>query len=467
MFQNSWIRAGVVAVAAFVVVYAAALALKSRKKETAVFPVRWGFFAAVVAGVIAYQAVGGTGNALPFSLWLRVREVGYKAVWIQFAATAAPFALIGFFLSWAIPWCNRLWKAAVCGLGTSALMAAVRLILPPFDGDIVVGAAIGIIVGFGIYAFVKLFFPKLRFFREPKLPRKTHLGSLLAVLGVYLACVGLIVIDSGSDFEQLNIFKPDTALPKQMTLTVELNGEENRVMTYRTRAANPPEDAVRIAQCFGISGTAKAVDKQADVSVRAMVEENGKSVVASLTGEWRYVDETFVSEANGVLLTAEKFEERAREIAANGNTAFTHYEVTDMVMGEKADAEGKSALINSVYLTAYTSDGWRIEGSCEMVVTLWYDGTLYSVDKYNADFEPFKEMKIISSEEAWKRVLEGSPAHTLWQKAESAQIDSVEIAYWLEEVKGVLQPIWLFEGVAQMADGGEKEFSIFVPALDY
>ena len=102
-----------------------------------------------------------------------------------------------------------------------------------------------------------------------------------------------------------------------------------------------------------------------------------------------------------------------------------------------------------------------------MVVTLWYDGTLYSVDKYNADFQPFKEMKIISSEKAWSQVTEGSPAHTLWQKAESARIDSVEIAYWLEEVKGVLQPIWLFKGVAQMSDGGEKEFSIVVPALDY
>ena len=468
MFENPWVRAGGAAVVAFLIAYAVSFALRTRKKEGApVSTLRIALFSAVCAGAAAFLAAGTTGNAMPFSLWLRVKEVGYKAVWAQFFRMTAPFLLVGFFLPWAVSWCKCLWRAAVCALGAGAVMALVRLVFPPFDGDVVVGAVLGVLVGFGLYAFVKLFFPKLGFFSAQKFSRKTHLASLLTVLAVYLACVGLIVVDSGSEFEHLNIFTPDTALPKNMIITAELSSERRQAMTYRTKNANPPEDAVRIAGYFGISGEAKAVDSQTDVSVRARVEQNGKSVTVSLTGEWRYVDETFVSQADGTLLAAEQFEAKAKEIAANGSTAFTHYEVNDMVMGQKTDSEGKSALTNAVYLTAYTDDGCKIEGSCEMVVTLWYDGTLYSVEKYNADFEPFKEQKIISSEEAWKQALSGSPAHTLWQQAESAQITSAEVAYWLEEVKGTLQPIWLFEGKATLADGSEKTFSIFVPALQY
>lgn len=76
-------------------------------------------------------------------------------------------------------------------------------------------------------------------------------------------------------------------------------------------------------------------------------------------------------------------------------------------------------------------------------------------------------MTIISSAEAWQQVLAGNAAHTLFRKSVSAEVSSCEIAYWLEEVKGVLQPIWLFQGKATTEDGEQVDFEIFVPALDY
>lgn len=469
MFEDLALNALVFAIGGFILAFAASYALKSRKNPVlSDSPVLNALFAGLLVGAVAYT-VSTTRNAepvyIPFLQWGRVSEIGYKAIWLGFAKNVLPFVPAGFILAKVFKKCDKLRKAAVIALCAAAITAVCTFIAHGFNADCVVGGFLGILVGFGLFAFIKLFFTKTKFFAEPKMSRVTHISSLLVVLGIYMACVALIVVDSGGDFEKLNIYTPDNPLPSDITLDVGLSSDRSTAMTYKTVEVSASEGAEKVASAFGMTGTAQAYEG-GDISKRAVVTDGGKSVNYSITGEWKYTDDSFTADGEGTLMPLSEYENIALEISRNGSLPFSEYTVDDVSSGKMQDAAGNTANTVSVYLIANGVDG-PVQGSCEVEIVLWYDGTVYSVDKYNADFEEYKSMPIISQQEAWEMAESGGGAHTLWKKAVSATITKAELAYWLEEIKGYLQPIWMFSGTAVTEDGDTVEFQVFVPAMVY
>jgi len=468
MFENLYLNAAVFAVCGFIVAFAAALALKFRKGGLPVSPLGTAVFFGFFFGGLAYAVSLTRGAApvcIPFMQWARVREIGYLAVWISFGKTVLPFVPAGFVLPKFAKKCDKLWKAAIFALGAAAVTALATAVFHGFNADCAVGAFLGVLVGFGLFSFVKLFFVNVKFFKEPQMSRKTHIAALSAVLAVYLACVALIVVDSGGEFEKLNIFTPDNPLPESITLQVELGTERSTAMTYKTAAVEPAKGAEKVAQAFGMAGTAQPVEGN-DTSRRAMVTDGARTVQYYITGEWKYLDEGFAASGEGELLPLTEYERLAVEVTRNGSLPFEKYTVDEVTAGKRKDANGNLANTVSVYLLANGAEG-TVQGSCEVEIVFWYDGTICSVSKYNADFAPYKSVPILSASEAWDIARSGGGAHTLWKKAESATITGAELAYWLEEIKGYLQPIWMFTGEAVTEDGGTAAFQVFVPAMVY
>ncbi|MGI6192045.1 MAG: hypothetical protein ACOYI3_00575 [Christensenellales bacterium] len=468
MFENLYLNAAVFAVGGFIIAFAAALALKARKGgnnasllSTAAF---FGLFAGGLAYVVALTR-GAESVFIPFIQWTRVREIGYTAVWMHFARTVLPFVPAGFLLPKFAKKCSKLRRAALFALGAAAVTALFTAVFYGFNADCTVGAFLGMLIGFGLFSFIKLFFANVKFFKEPQMSRKTHIAALSVVLAVYMACVALIVVDSGGEFEKLNIFTPDNPLPAEMTVEITLGTERSSAMTYKTVSVDAAKGAEKVAAAFGLTGTAQPVDGN-DISRRAIVAEGFKSVNYYITGEWKYLNEGFVAAGEGALLPLTEYERLALELTQNGSLPFEKYTVEDVSTGKKKDANGNLANTVSVYLLANGAEG-TVQGSCEVEIVFWYDGTVYSVSKYNADFEAYKSVSILSAQEAWDLALSGGGAHTLWTKAKSATIHSAELAYWLEEIKGYLQPIWMFTGTAVTEDGDTAEFQVFVPAMVY
>ncbi len=468
MFENTYLNAAVFAVGGFTVSFAIALALKSRKHKLQASPLTIATFFGLFVGGLAFEVSMARGLDpvyIPFMQWTRVREIGYTAVWISFAKNVLPLVPAGFLIPKVFKKCDKLGKATVFALLAAAITALATLVFHNFNADCAVGAFLGILIGFGLFAFVKLFFVKSKFFAEPQMSRKTHIGSLAVVLAVYLACVALIAVDSGGEFEKLNIFTPDNPLPSSITMDVSLVTERSSGMTYKTAQADAAQGAEKVAVAFGMSGSAQSVE-DSDIQRRAMVIDGGKSVNYFATGEWEYTDNSFIASGEGVLLPLTEYEKMAVEITKNGSLPFNQYSVDDVSTGKKKDSEGNLANSVSVYMLANGANG-TIQGSCEVEIIFWYDGTVYSVNKYSADFEEFKSVAIISQQEAWELAISGGGAHTLWATAVSANMTSVEPAYWLEEIKGTLQPIWMFSGTAVKEDGGTADFKVFVPAMVY
>ena len=471
MFDNTLLRVGVFGLGAFIVCYAVCSSLKSRKRALPCSTLLLALFAGFLAGGIAYQLQGnpgGSANWQPFANWMRVKEIGYGAIWSELAGNALPFLIPGLLLPFLSKRFDNIWKAGLFGVGTGVVLGVLRrVMIPPFNVDEVIGAVVGILLGFSFTCLLRLFFSKSQLFRNLSFKRLTHYGALAVIFVVYFSCVGLLLVDSGSDFEQLNIFKPDHRLPGELTITAQLSEERGKEMTYSTVGFTPAEEAERLAALFGFSGTAEPASANADISVRAKVEGSGKKVTVAITGEWQYEDSQAAAKTEGVMPSAEQAAQYALDALGNGCVRTATYVQDSITLKSSTDEEGNEVANRAQINFHAQMNGRRVRGSAEATVVVGLDGDIVSISKYNADFEPFKEMTVISSAEAWQQVLAGNAAHTLFRKSVSAEVSSCEIAYWLEEVKGVLQPIWLFQGKATTEDGEQVDFEIFVPALDY
>ena len=454
------------ALAAGAVGFIAVRSLLNREK-TECRPLPVAILAAVFAAGVVYAVANSAETAalLPLGQWGRVNEIGYRAVWNSFFRDVLPFVPFGFLLPWAFKRVNTLGKAALAGLGGAALMAVAVLVKQPFDADAVAGAFLGVIVGFGLFAFFKLLFSRLKLFSGTKMTRATHLGAFAAMMAVYFACVALILVDSGGEFGQLHLFSPDTKLPEDLELVTELDDSRTSAMTYRSLDPDPEGIAQRVAAELGLMAAPSVRTNDEGRAIEVTIEDGDKTLTVNASGEWEYSDEGFAAEETGELISAEEFSERALAIANGGLSAFAEFTVSDVQTGMRTDAFGTRAQRCTVSLTANVG-GSPVVGSCEMTVVMWYDGTVAQINKYSAEYTAYKDVDILTQSEAWQQVLAGNAAHTLWNEAVSAKVDGVELCYWLEEIHGHLQPVWAFSGTAVMPDQSTVTFDAYVPALE-
>lgn len=424
---------------------------------------------AVFAAAIAYKlfACQAEQNFMPFASWLRISELGYKAIWRDLAVNTLPFVAAGIALPFGFKWADSNWKALLVGALSGAGLCALRFALQGVvDIDEGICAALGMLCGFALVTVMVWIAPKAKAFRGLELRKITHIAGVFILLFAYLGCLSALFIDNGPSMVELSLFSPDQQLPQQLTLSVSLSDEEPKVPVYETINAKPLEDAQRIARQLGLKGQATVVSEREGTVYRAQVADGTKTLTCSLTGDWNYYDETVDKSQRGQPLSQEEALQAARNFLENsgvlGLFSLQQAEVTSITQPDSAG--NPQEVQKAVYFTAGI-DQKVIRGSCEIMVVVGNGGAIASVDKYNAYFEEGRAYRIISSREAYSRIRDSRSGHTLFAAAQSAEIYSAELGYWLEEVRGVLQPIWLFKGTAQLEDGQSKEFEIYVPAI--
>lgn len=87
-------------------------------------------------------------------------------------------------------------------------MAVAVLVKQPFDADAAAGAFLGVIVGFGLFAFFKLLFSRLKLFSQHKNDPRHTFGVFCGDDGGILCRVALILVDSGGEFRAAAPFQP-------------------------------------------------------------------------------------------------------------------------------------------------------------------------------------------------------------------------------------------------------------------
>ena len=381
--------------------------------------------------------------------WLRVAELGYKAIWLEMAVNMGAFVPFGIMLPLAYKRVNKIGIAVIAGVLTGALTAGAMALAGCFMTDAAVYAALGTVTGFSLLTLFGWIFTKIKYIKRIGFSKKTHTAGVFFLLAVYFAGVGALLLDSGSEYVPLNLFKPEQQLP-QLALTAELSDETSKQLTYKTVQPDMKTDPKLIAEACQVQGEPIAQGE------RVKVVNGAKTVVVSPTGEWRYTDS---AAAVGMVSDNDAVDSAMKFI---NSKLLKNFSITGYTIEQTFDGDTESG--KRVYLEMGIG-GKKIRGSCEIGVEVGPGGAIKDALKSNAYFEGAKTVGIISSQQAFLKAAAGDCGHTLFEKADSATVSSAEIAYWLEEVKGVLQPIWLFTGTAAMPNGEEKTFEIYVPAI--
>lgn len=468
---NLWMDVALVVVLTVLIyMLTAGLYLLKKRMKISIIWLR-GLFIAAVAGAIAYQVLNGYGDAPNFRIFdsvRRISELGYKAVWNQLLYQAGLFAIAGILLPLGHQKVNRFSRAILYAASISVLLSAIRFAFGSYQADETIYSFLGCLLGYSLTAFVAGMFTKLPFLKRIKFSTRTYVIGVFYMMAFSFFGIGLIILDNGSisGIVTLKLPVPDERLPNEMSISAALSNDQEKVDIYEMIETNVSEDTARIAAIIGIQGE---VQLQGSNNTYAIVEDGDKKLTLYIAGNWRYEDSVAQS-ADGELPTDEEVEEIAREIALNG--AARDYEMYSVSIDLITDAEG-----NPLYKEAYVIGavgGHRVVGSCEFTICVGAEGIIISVDKHDADFKQFKTAKTISSQTAYDLVVQSASSteemsvtvsHNLYSGAESVQIDTAGIEYWLEEVNGMLLPIWSFRGTALLEDGTTKDFAAYVPAM--
>lgn len=412
-------------------------------------------FAVLLVGAVAYRFLYlSDGNIVPFESLLRISELGYKAILWSFAEKALPFAIAGVFLPLAFPAVDRGYKSALAGLAAGILMGIAKLILGfPFDTEEVLLASLGVAIGFSVFAIVVSL---LKSKSVQRYPRRTGTYSALFLLVIYLACMGMLLIDTGTQFVPLNLFVPDQPLPATILVSADLENSPSKATVYNAISVKSTDEAARLAKELGLDGQVETEGES------ATIKSGGKELSVSVTGEWSYYDEIAASMSLGQMPPDENQASELAKVYIQKLMPTTNEKVLTEI---KRSATGEDQ--EGTTLVAYEThvDGMRVRGSGELTVTIGAGGSLVEIHKYAKDFTAFKKVRIISAKDAYARIQNGGVSHTLFSSAQSAELTACTMAYWQEEVRGYLQPIWLFSGVAVLDSGEQTTFEVFVPAM--
>lgn len=435
-------------------------------------------FASILGG-FAFLLLQGYGEESNFTLlryWRRADEFGYVVIIMEMVKKGAPFFLMGLFLPFAYNKINRVSMAALIGFASAIIIGLLRAILGSFNWDEMIYAFAFLLAGFCFTTLLAWIFPNREIFKRMGFAKKTHLFGVPYLFVVYFSFMMALILNNGTGVGTLRLPAMSQPLPEAIVNQANLSGEKGKVETFEARKPKLEEDANRIAAALGMAGSAKIEElTEWDIENKreaqnAIVTDGAKTLTYNVSGYWQYND----TEAEASQAPASDDEiciAVASDLAASGIAP--GYTVQEARVESTVEDENGTIVQKQIYITAKYG-GLNVLIGGDFFVNVGANGAICSIRKYDPDFEVASSVKIISTKEAYSYVekyLAGeelpdhvSVSHTLYQPATDMTINRVDLAYWLEEAKGLLLPVWVFSGEATMSDGTVQKASVYVTA---
>ena len=427
-----------------------------------------GFLFAFAAAALCYtllQPVLNHYNLIPFADWRRISELGYKAVWARAAQLLVPFMLLGYLLPMAFRKINRFSMVGIIALTMAVLFGVLRFLTSSdFDIDEVLYVMWGIMLGFASITFLAGMIPRLKLFASMKLAKSAYIIGVLMLMGTFFAGVGVLLLDNGTDFVELRM-SGGVPLPENVRISASLGTDTERLPTYKLTPGDMNTGPSSVAQRMGMQGT---IEIEGDTQSIAVIQDGNKTLTYYATGNWTYEDADVMART-GQLPNNDTILQMAEEIAKD--RVAKDYEIYNIVVEDDEGAAQKEVWIYAA------AGGKRVINACEFHIWVGASGGIGRVMRIDSDFERFKNVRTISSQDAYELLLAGglradgkqiSIANTLYGAAPvEVNITQADLCYALEATKGILQPIWCFQAVATLPGGSSQPFEIYVPAIRY
>lgn len=479
------------------------------------------FFATIIAGYVFLFLTqwNDKTNLIPFNAWRRISELGHVAVSIEILKKGIPFFVMGIFLPLSYRTINRIDKAMLTSLAFVLPLGLLQyLILKHFNIDDLIYGWIFAIAGFSFTSLLAWIFTKSKLLGRIRFSKVTHIIGVFWLMLVYFSFMAIMLLNNSLQLGSLKLPVMTQSLPQNTQSMISLSDERRSVAIMKMVQPNVVADATTLAKIFGMKNnidasveeqkqaqkeemerwaqeteqaanqaqaegdaeTAKSLKKDAEASKEAAkkvqlqnlaLQEGDKTLNVNESGEWRFQDRE-VAQREGSI-TEEKAIENAKTLVSQGIAPGYSVQNAEVYSTEKnADGTLKSV---QVYITGQYN-GLEVIGSCEIFITVGSNGAIIEVEKYDPNFENAKTKKIISSRKAYEyfqmyqqgQTLPNkiSVSHNLYQPATLVTLNTAKMAYWFDETAKTLQPIWVFNGTANMEDGTQKNVSVYVSAIE-
>lgn len=416
---------------------------------------------------------------IPLYKLFKIAEYGYQSILRDLLLFALPFLPAGLLLPAVFPGAGVI-ISFLCGAASVFIMDIPSLILGmTFVADEYAYAAFGMAAGTGLSIILMHFLKSNPLFKRLGFlpPFRKNLAGAVLVTGIAYFGIALIMItDFGEIYGELNLFRSDTPLPADITVSANLSDAAGKAAIYETERQDFLKRGKMTAEKLGIEAEVQYVE---DACVFA---EEGYILRFSPDGSWIY---TSPEVPEGEVPSKEQAEKLARDFFEQKQPANTR-------LGELNDAAEKT---NAHLIPEFTEDldmtrdqydeltellrqpagydlyfkssidGCAIIGANEVMVSVRQGGIVTEIRKFDGDLKKKEKARIISQKEAYLRLLEGKGAYTLFSPAVSAEICDCELAYMVNSAQGYYLPVWRFKAVASSEDGTKTEFEAYVPAM--
>lgn len=479
------------------------------------------FFATIGAGYVFLFLTqwNDKTNLIPFSAWRRISELGHVAVSIEILKKGIPFFVMGVFLPLAYRKVNRIDKAMLVSLAFVVPAGLLQyLLFHHFNIDDLIYGWIFAVAGFSFTSLLAWIFTKSKLLERIRFNKVTHIIGVFWLMLVYFSFMAIMLLNNSLQLGSLKLPVMTQALPQNTQSMLSLSDDRRSVAIMTMVQPDVVSDATTLAKIFGMKNnidasveeqkqtrkeelerlaqeteqsanqaqaegdteTAKSLKKDAEASKEAAkkvqlqdltIQEDEKTLTVNESGEWHFQDQEAAQREGSI--TEDKAMESATALVSQGIAPGYSVQSAEVYSTEK-NADGTLKSIQ-VYITGQYN-GLEVIGSCEIFITIGTNGSVIEAEKFDPNFENAKTKKIISSKKAYEyfqmyqqgQTLPSkiSVSHNLYQPATLVTLNTAKMAYWFDETAKTLQPIWVFNGTANMEDGTQKNVSVYVSAIE-
>lgn len=404
----------------------------------------------LAATLMDRDAYWSGGRIMPLFYSYREAWNSFSAVqWRNLVLNILLFVPFGFLLPAGIRICRRFWVTYLAGLSMTVLIEVMQLVLGRgiVEMDDIFNNLLGTMIGFGLYAAVRCMLQSIR-------KQKPHVLSTAAfqipLIASGLAFAAVIIVYGRQELGNL----PFSYIVRQDMDRIQVSSdagysqESGTAPVYEVSVLSRDETEAMAEEFFARLG--QGIDENRtdlyDETAVYYSTDNASLWIDFSGGSFRYIDfdllDTETQEA-GPAASAEESEVRE---------ALLGYGVS-LPDGMAFENRGEGEY---VFEADEQKDGDTLYDG-QLSCTLYEDGRLGEISNYILRCKKYKDMPLISEQEAYDLIREGK---FQWYGGEPEEISLGEasLIYQIDS-KGFYQPVYSFQV------SGDTESTVLIPAV--
>ena len=389
------------------------------------------------------------GQIMPLFYSYREAWNSFSAVqWRNLVLNILLFVPLGFLLPAGIRICRKFWITYLAGFFLTVLIELMQLMLGRgvVELDDIFNNLLGTMIGFGLYAAVQCMLQSIR-------KQKTHVLSTVAfqipLIAAGLAFAAVIIVYSRQELGNL----PFSYIARQDMDRIRVSSdtgysrESGTAPVYKVSVLSGDETEAMAKEFFARLG------HEPDESRTDLYDETAVYYSADNTmlwidfagGSFSYIDfELLDAESQETEPAADAEEAEIRE-------ALSEYGI-DLPDGVTFENQGEGQYL---FEASQQRDGDTLYNG-QLSCTLYEDGRMGEIRDYIVACGKYKDMAVISEEEAYDQILDGK-FHWYGEEPGELILGDVSLVYQIDS-KGFYQPVYSFQV------SGDTESTILIPA---